>query len=494
MENVSQEKNNINNTAKLLSANAQALANEVNWFSAVVNAKLHGYMPASKPEPLRFRRRKFRIFNYIIMNVRFSHAPMPPQHKAEQIAPPPPPDLKDDKSIYAEFVNYYKLTPDERILLILVLIPQVQPNMLDIFFSANKSIGRGYTEFGGLKGNKHSGFIPTVETALFLLAGKDLTLRFSFYRFFEPDHIFAAHNIISIDRGTSDEPFYSSAISISDEYVDFFTTGQIRKPRFSTEFPAKLLTTKMEWEDLVVDQYTRKQVDELRIWLEHGPDLLNKWHMDAKLKPGYKVLFYGPPGTGKTLTAALLGKVFKLDVYRIDLSMVISKYIGETEKNLEKVFRRAEHKNWILFFDEADALFGKRTSISDAHDKYANQEIAYLLQRLEDYPGLVILASNMRNNVDEAFTRRLQSIIHFATPKAQERVRLWTNAFSPECIPPAADDILHIATQYELAGGSIINVVQYASLMALGSNRRNILIEDILEGVKKEFSKEGKTL
>lgn len=216
--------------------------------------------------------------------------------------------------------------------------------------------------------------------------------------------------------------------------------------------------------------------------------------MDKIIKPGYKALFHGPPGTGKTLTAALLGKQYNLDVYRVDLSMVISKYIGETEKNLEKVFRKAENKNWILFFDEADALFGKRTNISDAHDKYANQEISYLLQRLEEYPGLVILASNMRSNMDEGFTRRLQSIIHFQKPQYKERVRLWSNSFSDQCVPPAKNELERIAQQYELSGGSIINVVQYASLMALNRSENKIAADDLLQGIKKEYHKEGRTL
>jgi len=254
------------------------------------------------------------------------------------------------------------------------------------------------------------------------------------------------------------------------------------------------LQTDMNWEDLVVDDFTAQQLDELRIWMEYGAKLMNDWGMAKILKPGYKALFYGPPGTGKTLTAALLGKQFGLDVYRIDLSMVISKYIGETEQNLEKVFKKAENKNWILFFDEADALFGKRTNISDAHDKYANQEISYLLQRLEEYQGMVILASNMRNNVDEAFTRRLQSIIAFNKPQYKERVRLWENAFSRACTPPPKEEIERIAQQYDLAGGSVINVIQYASLLALNRGHKNITTNDLLLGIKKEYRKEGKTL
>jgi len=149
--------------------------------------------------------------------------------------------------------------------------------------------------------------------------------------------------------------------------------------------------------------------------------------MKSRIKPGFRVLFSGPPGTGKTLTASLLGKYTKCDVFRIDLSLVVSKYIGETEKNLSKLFDRAENEDWILFFDEADALFGKRTGVRDAHDKYANQEVSYLLQRIESHSGLVILATNMKNNIDSAFTRRFNSIIEFEILSTPERLILWGN-------------------------------------------------------------------
>ncbi|HEX6848774.1 MAG TPA: ATP-binding protein [Chitinophagaceae bacterium] len=470
--------------------NAETLACEINWFAKIVNQRLQGYF--SREEMESEKNRKFGGMESFFKRVshRISHLNSCDQNERDLAAP----DLSADNSVYAQFVQYYRLTNSERLLLILALIPYVQPSLLDVFFSVNKSLGRGYTEFGGVKANRHSGFIPTIETALFILAGNDLSKRFRLYKLFDTDHIFQAHNIITLDAGTAGESFYNSSIIISDEYLDFFTTGNLRKPQFSTEFPAKRLQTKMNWEDIVVDNYTAHQLDELRIWLKHGRTLLDDWGMDKVFKPGYKVLFHGPPGTGKTLTAALLGKQYNLDVYRIDLSMVISKYIGETEKNLEKVFRKAENKNWILFFDEADALFGKRTNISDAHDKYANQEISYLLQRLEEYPGLVILASNMRNNVDEAFTRRLQSIIHFQKPQYKERIRLWNNSFSGQCIPPEKNELERIAQQYELSGGSIINVVQYASLMALNRKENRITSDDILQGIKKEYRKEGRTL
>ena len=144
---------------------------------------------------------------------------------------------------------------------------------------------------------------------------------------------------------------------------------------------------------------------------------MNDWGMAPKLRPGYRSLFYGPPGTGKTMTACLLGKSTGRDVYKVDLSLVVSKYIGETEKNLARVFDQAQHKGWILFFDEADALFGKRSETRDAHDRYANQEVSFLLQRIETFDGIAILASNQRENLDDAFTRRFESIIYFPMPR-----------------------------------------------------------------------------
>ena len=193
------------------------------------------------------------------------------------------------------------------------------------------------------------------------------------------------------------------------------------------------------------------------------------------------------------MTSSLLGKVTGRDVYRIDLSMVISKYIGETEKNLEKVFQKAEYKNWILFFDEADALFGKRTKISDAHDRFANQEVSYLLQRVEEYSGVVILASNLKSNLDDAFTRRFQSIIHFPMPNTGDRLLLWQKGFSDKTELESNISLDKIAREYEMSGGSIMNVVRYATLMALKNGSRVIRSDELLNGIRREFQKEGKT-
>ncbi|MEP7372192.1 MAG: ATP-binding protein [Chitinophagaceae bacterium] len=174
-----------------------------------------------------------------------------------------------------------------------------------------------------------------------------------------------------------------------------------------------LLATEQSWTNLALDEETLKQVEEIKSWHKQSSAAKADSSLKRKLKAGYKVLFYGPPGTGKTSTATLIGKEFNQPVYKVDLSIVVSKYIGETEKNLAMVFDRAKDKDWILFFDEADALFGKRTGVKDSHDKYANQEAAYLLQRMEEHDGLVILTSNMKSNIDSAFIRRFNLIVPF---------------------------------------------------------------------------------
>ncbi|MCK5104879.1 MAG: ATP-binding protein, partial [Cyclobacteriaceae bacterium] len=180
--------------------------------------------------------------------------------------------------------------------------------------------------------------------------------------------------------------------------------------------------------------------------------------------------------------------------YKIDLSMVVSKFIGETEKNLANLFDKAENKDWILFFDEADALFGKRTSVRDAHDKYANQEVSFLLQRTETYTGMVILATNFKSNIDVAFTRRFQSHIYFSPPKYDDRFKLWKKAFPEKVKLEKKIDLSSIARQYELTGANIINIVQYTCLKALSKQQKVLLFDDLIDGIRKEISKEGKAV
>jgi SpoVK/Ycf46/Vps4 family AAA+-type ATPase len=329
---------------------------------------------------------------------------------------------------------------------------------------------------------------------MFILAGNDLQKRFSLQRCFDGFHKFSKENIVALEEIDKNEPMLSGSLSVSQEVLDLFTIGEARKPNFSQEFPAKLLETKMDWEDLVLNHHVLEQLKEIETWITHHQTLMKDWGMERILKPGYKSLFYGPPGTGKTTTAALLGKKTNRDVYRIDLSQMVSKYIGETEKNLAKVFDRAENKEWILFFDEADALFGKRTSTRDAHDRFANQQVSFLLQRIEDFNGLVILATNLKGNVDEAFVRRFQSIIQFPMPNAEERFKIWKQGFSESVELDKTIDLDEISRKYEISGGAIINIIQHCSLKALSRESNLIKQNDIIEGIRKEYHKSRRTL
>jgi len=190
-----------------------------------------------------------------------------------------------------------------------------------------------------------------------------------------------------------------------------------QQPTFSAEFLARKIGTELQWSDLVLPESTLEAIEEVKRWVLHGDTLLRDWGLRHRLHPGFTCLFHGPPGTGKTLSACLLGKHCGCDVYKVDLSMIVSKYIGETEKNLARIFDAAENKHWILFFDEADALFGKRTRVDDAHDRYANQEVSFLLQRIEEFAGVVILASNFKTNIDDAFLRRFHNVVEFPMPR-----------------------------------------------------------------------------
>lgn len=404
------------------------------------------------------------------------------------------PKLAEHESVYADFILHYQLTFAERILLLLALIPHVKPELLDPLFLANQNSGRGFTEFGGIQGKNHGGFIPTGETFVFIMSGGQLADRFALSELFQADHVFAKHHILGLDPAPGDEPFLAGAICLSRDILDYLTLGEAHRPVLSSKFPAKLITTEREWNDLIIDDKTMQQIDEIKTWLDFGNQLLYEWEMSKKLRKGYRCLFYGPPGTGKTMTACLLGKDTARDVYRIDLSLVVSKYIGETEKNLSNIFDQAENKDWILFFDEADALFGKRTTVSDSHDRYANQEVSYLLQRIEDYNGLVLLASNQKENMDEAFTRRFDNIINFSLPRLDQRLKIWEQAFSINSTLAKDISLKEIARGYELSGGAIMNAVGYASLMTLKRNSNEISKTDLLAGVRKEYQKEGRTI
>lgn len=409
--------------------------------------------------------------------------------------PQPPANWLASETTLFQFIETHQLDIFEQLTLLIALAPHLQPNFFDQAITAQLPEAGDYPQIGGWRGSSHRGFLPTGDTVLFILGGMSLDDRLRLQRLFSATHpVFAQKQVLYVQAPAEGEPLMSGHLVLMQDYVDLFIYGQMLPPQLSTQFPAQRITTAMEWEDLVLNAQTLQQIHDLETWIIHSPTLLHQWGMSRQLKPGYRALFYGLPGTGKTLTASLLGKYTNKEVYKVDLSMVVSKFIGETEKNLASLFARAESKGWILFFDEADALFGKRTNVRDAHDKYANQEVSYLLQRVENYDGLVILASNLKSNIDEAFMRRFQSIIHFPMPEARERSRLWHRAFPKQVALEDTLDLAELSERYELSGADIINIVQYCCLQTLKRGDRLILYTDILCAIKREFNKTGKIL
>ena len=253
---------------------------------------------------------------------------------------------------------------------------------------------------------------------------------------------------------------------------------------------AKKIDPRYGWEDIILPDDQVSILREIINTVRTRPLVLEKWGLRNKLASSYGVatLFAGPPGTGKTMAAEIIAAELGLDLYKIDLSSVVSKYIGETEKNISKIFEEAETSNAILFFDEADALFGKRSEVRDSHDRYANIEISYLLQRMEAYDGVTILATNLRANLDEAFTRRLQFIVDFPFPQETDRLRIWRALF-PKDIPCEDDiDFPFLAKRFKLAGANIRNIIVGAVFLA-AADEKKVGMRHLLHGTHRELQK-----
>ena len=450
-------------TGYQLTTNLAVLEAELGWFEAVLNTRLATCFGS---DPL------------------LAAATTPPQ--------------LDDGSALGKLVAATGLDADERLVLILALIPSLRPRLLDPLLIRNNTLDREFTDFGGTKSQSHLGFLPTGETASFLVAGDDLGARAAVYRWFGPDHVFYRHDLVRLVNVAAGEPLLSGALVPGDGLLALLTTGVANKAHLSRDFPAQWITTALDWTDLVLSPKVHAELQTIIGWMTHGQAIMADWRLGCFLKPGYRSVFYGPPGTGKTLTAILLGKATGRDVLRVDLSMILSKHIleterniGETERNLARVFDRALLDDAILFFDEADALFGKRTAIASSTDRYPNQEAASFLQRVEDFRGNVILASNLKSNIDDAFARCFQSFVLFPLPDVQQRLALWRGLFADASRVGPDVDFVQLAEAHVLSGGAIANVARFAAITALRDGRAAVAAADLELGVVKNANRRG---
>ncbi|RKE82293.1 ATP-binding protein [Chryseobacterium sp. AG363] len=389
-----------------------------------------------------------------------------------------------------DYISEKELAHQEVVILLMALLPRLDPAFLK----------RIYLEFPGSAlfdfcSTNDSGrlFYPTIQAVQYVLGGDSISERLKSLDYFGPDSVLNQEELIVFSGSAHEHASMNSQINIHEEAFKKIMFGLELLPKMSNEFPAEQILTHRSWTDLILPQTTLQELKSIEAWYNSSRTLMEDWNMQTKLKPGFRVLFHGEPGTGKTLAASLLGKYTQRPVFRVDVSMLVSKYIGETEKQLAKLFNKAENKNWILFFDEADAIFGKRTSVKDAHDKYANQEVSYLLQRIETFSGLIILASNFKNNMDKAFTRRFHSCIQFNNPKHEERLRIWQQNL-PGQLQLEDIDLEQIAQRYELTGSNIMNIIQDVSLktIALKEPGFKVSLDMLLDSIKKEYVKEDK--
>lgn len=269
--------------------------------------------------------------------------------------------------------------------------------------------------------------------------------------------------------------------------------------REQTGLELAALTSKVKpiyrWKDIVLPEDTVRQLREICWRVAHGHDVLDSGGFGKKLSAGkgVAVLFAGPSGTGKTMAAEVIANELGLNLFRIDLSRVVSKYIGETEKNLERIFAAAVRSNSVLLFDEADALFGKRSAVNDAHDRYANIEISYLLQKMEAHEGITILTTNLRGNIDEGFLRRLAFTVHFPYPEEETRLEIWKQIWPPETALHSDVDFEALAKRFRLSGGNISNIALSAAFLAAVESRP-VHMADLLHATRREYAKVGKNL
>jgi len=286
-------------------------------------------------------------------------------------------------------------------------------------------------------------------------------------------------------------------LALAHEHGDGSTLEAVVRNRMGAgmEGIAQRVTSPFTFDDLVLPTATSNALFDYVSWQTHADQVLDDWRLGTTFQKstGSVALFRGPPGTGKTMAAGVIANALGLPLFRVSLAGLVSKYIGETEKNLERLFACAEHSDIVLFFDEADALFGKRSEVKDAHDRYANIETSYLLQKIETYQGVAILATNLYQNIDEAFLRRIDLVVDFPSPGIEHRQALWQRLDRTDAPLCPKIDLAFLATQFQLTGGEIRNCILSAAHYAAREDMA-IGMGHLIRAIGKEYLKQGKAL
>ena len=386
---------------------------------------------------------------------------------------------------YENFVREYNLNKEERLLLLLAIAQYIIPEL----FIKLKSDNNFYNLVPDLKTGQ---FHASGETFLKLVASTSLVNKITTQHYLGAEHLFYTKGVISLGQVETGVSENFGTLIINPTYKDLFMFNEFRIPRFSAEFPANLLETTMNWDDLVLNPHLKTRLAEMRDSLGNKPKLQADPRLAKHAKKGYHCVFQGPSGTGKTLAAKLLGKYLNRKAFGVDLSMIISKYIGDTSKHLASLFNMAEDKGWILFFDEGDVLFGKRADTAkndDSGTRNSNEVVAFLLQRIEAYKGLVIISTNLYKNMDAAFARRFELTLNFDILEKPLAVQFWQDNMPQNATLDKRLDLYKLVSDYPLTQAQIVSVIGRAWLMALNRNEELLKIDDLTLCIKDELIK-----
>ena len=393
------------------------------------------------------------------------------------------------ESMWANVVDNLNLPAESCIALGLALIPELRPQALAVLSNALQQNKFAPEELGGINGKEHLGILPTKQTFAFLLSDSTSEGNYLARQILRRDGDLIKLGILLETSPQEKDPELTGVLRVTAEFFHILTQGTPYVPQLSTSFPAELITTEMTWDDLVLPEKTLFQLEEIISWFKGKDNLLNNPEVKKLLRPGYRAIFHGPSGTGKTLSAQLLAKRMGLPLLKVHTPMLVSKWVGETEKNLNRLFDQASGRDWILLFDEGENLFGQRGGNS-TQDQHSNQQIGFLLQKIEHHDGLIIISSNRYASMDPAFRRRFESIVRFKEPTYEERLKLWQNIFGKVEIDQREVKFEELAEHYpDMTGGYLINVLRSAWTWAYQSDRDWIKLVDILRGIQKETHK-----
>jgi hypothetical protein len=415
------------------------IENELTWLDTVIHIRLNAY------------------FN-------------PSESKGSEV--PSPPDLSDGDGYYASLAKRHDFQTNERIVVAIALAAHFAPQMLDVFFMKNSNYDRPFTEFGGVRGKSHVGFIPTGETACFLVgAVNDLKKRLEVLQMFSERHPFRTANIIHFADIEEQEPIFSRPLSLGREFLNSIMGSNNLHDSPSGES----MTTLLSWQDAVYASVTASALHDLITWVTNS-HVINDYIQKVSTDLGYRALFFGPRGTGKKLAAALIGKGSGVNVTRVSISSFMSKYINETEKNLTRILEAAVQKNSILLFDEADTLF-------DEHEVANFNLCEMVLHKMNAYPGLVIMTVESIEHINPAHRKKFQSQIAFPKPDAEQRLKLWQTLFNGPL--SVAVDFTLIAQEFEVTGGDIVNILRHCAILAVKKGNTAITTDEIALSIRK---------